>query len=61
MTQRGSGCPRHLVVWGDEVDDVWLGEPVAKVSLCDSHDVEVTTYTEEVTFHSDGSYSRRLG
>lgn len=49
------------MVWGDEVDDVWLGEPVAKVSLCDSHDVEVTTYTEEVTFHSDGSYSRRLG
>ncbi|MHC2003021.1 hypothetical protein ACYQR9_21670 [Methylobacterium sp. CM6241] len=43
------------------LDDDWLGGPVAKVSISGSHDVEVTTYTEEVTFHSDGSYSRRLG
>ena len=59
------GIRVHLTL-GEEMDldddgGVNLGEPVAKVSISGSHDVEVTTYTEEVTFHPDGSYSRRLG
>lgn len=58
------GGIRVSVILGDEVDldDDWgLSVPlIAEASISGDQGVEVTTYTDEVTFHSDGSYSRRL-
>ena len=57
------GTRVHLPL-GEEVDldDDWGPSLplIAEASISGDQGVEVITYTDEVTFHSDGSYSQRL-